>query len=76
MAIEVTDIGKSGLYVVEHDNDVYVHDNYDDAVTCNRTECNDDGEYHFHGFSKRPTYSEAEMTVEYFYPNQNIINRV
>lgn len=74
MAINVTDIGKSGLYVVEGEFDIYLFDNYDAAVTCKREECN--GDLNFYGFSKRPSFQEAEMTASYYYPNYNIINRV
>lgn len=74
--IDVSDIGKVGLYVVEDDSTVYLFDNHSDAVDCNVEECNGRGEFYFHSFQKRPSFSEAQMTAEYFYPDSNINNRV
>ena len=78
MAINATDIGKIGLYVLiltEDDETVYLHKSMADLIeTKSRLKVDESClDTAFHSSQKTPTFGEGEITADYLYPDASAI---
>lgn len=78
MAIDATDIGKTGLYVLiltTNDETIYLHSNMEDLIdTKSRLKFDDDCfDTAFHPSQQSPTFTEGEYTADYLYPNASAV---